>query len=685
MADDTDDEPGGLPEKVRGLLTKARTHTADWRKTAREDYGYFDGSGQWDEADVAHLREQLRPAITFNRIGPVIDAVIGSELANRQEVRFIPRELGDVQINEILTGAAQWVRDQCDAEDEETGTFLDTLICGIGWTETRMDHEMDPDGSILIERVDPFEMYWDPNSRKQNLSDARWLVRVKRVEKSDIEAMWPDKARQIGGPDATGAADDFEDNVLEHDIAGDDYGSKGGGSAPTTSRSPYRVMEYQWWERESIVRVVDPDSGKILELSAAKFARLKPIAEAMGLPILAVKQTRRRYRRAFLCGDTVLEQGDGPFKDGFTYKAITGKRDRNTNTWFGLVRAMRDPQQWANKWLSQVLHIINTNAKGGLLAETTAFEDVREAERTWAQPDAITYVSPGAISGGKLREKPQVQYPQGLDKLMMFAIASIRDVTGVNLELLGLTDRDQPGIVEYQRKQAGLVILAPLFNALRRYRKEHGRLLLYFIQKYLPDQTLIRINGPNGQQYVPLAKAAETARYDVIVDEAPTSPNQKEKVFAVLSQLLPMILKAGIPVPPEILDYSPLPQGLIEIWKKTLTQGAQQQGVDPAVVEKLKALIEKLTVENQKLRTNGQAQMAKVQTDAQIAVAELQADAAAALAKQRVDATLEARGQDIDARLEIRDQNIDAALTRRRDALDHEAAMAATRRKPQVH
>jgi hypothetical protein len=53
---------------------------------------------------------------------------------------------------------------------------------------------------------------------------------------------------------------------------------------------------------------------------------------------------------------------------------------------------------WANKWLSQTLHILNTTAKGGIVAEEDAFADMTEAEDKWAQPDTIVWATTGAMS-----------------------------------------------------------------------------------------------------------------------------------------------------------------------------------------------------------------------------------------------------------------------------------------------
>ncbi len=549
------DEPVSLLETAKAWYREASAQSFDWRRDAEEDYDFVAGN-QWSAADRALLSDQLRPVITFNRIGPVVDAVAGSEAQNRQELRFVPREIGDSEVNELLTGAARWFRDRCDAEDEESDAFFDLVVCGMGWTETRLDYEDDKDGRVVIERVDPLEMFWDAGARKRNLPDARYVMRVREIERESARSLWPeamDEDLHAGWADAGPTASHPHDATL----------------APfyRTSQRPQnvcakvRVVHLEWWDREIYYRTLDPATGMAMDLSAQAFAQAAEQARAQGLALHAIRQTRKCHRYAFL-GSEVLEQGDLP--QGFTFKAITGKRDRNSNTWFGLIRAMKDPQRWANKWLSQALHIMNTNAKGGLLAERDAFDNPRAAEDSWSDPAAITWLRPGGLS--KVQAKPAANYPAGLDRLMDFAIASIRDVTGINLEFMGLANRDQAGVLEYQRRQAGLTVLANLFDSLRRYRKEQGRLLLWFVQNFLSDGRLIRIVGPEGARFVPLIHQPGIAEYDVVVDEAPSSPNQKERVWGALLQMLPVLTKAAVPadVWAELVRYSPLPESLTQ-------------------------------------------------------------------------------------------------------------------------
>lgn len=548
-----------------------------WAKYATEDYAFYSGD-HWTDEEKQFLSGQMRPALTFNRVGVLVNSVSGSEINNRREVRYIPREPGDEAPNEVLTSAAEWFRDCCEAEDEESDAFADTVICGMGWTETRLDFDHNPEGDPRIDRIDPLEMVWDTTATKANLADAKRLFRVREVEKSEARAMFPDAEDEDLH---AGWADDHENSEAVDSDAADEYRSE-----DNERREPggkVKIVECQWVEFSAGYRVPDP-TGQIVDVDQKGALA----AKQAGLPVQKYK--KRIVRRAFI-GAKVLEMGESPCGKHFSYEAITGYRDHATNTWYGIVRPTKDPQRWANKFLSQIMHIMNSSAKGGVMAERGAFENDRQAEQSWAKADAITWLERGAISGQapKVQPKPQVGFPTGFFQLMTYAVDSIRDVTGINLELLGMREVNQPGVLEMQRRQAGLTILAGMFNALRRYRKRQGRLMLHLIQTRLADGRLVRILGKEKAQYVPLMREnVASAEYDIIVDDTPTSPNEKERNWAIISSLLPLLkdqLDAEGAL--EILAYSPLPSSMIDKLRQKLRSAQEEAAPQQAMQEQM--------------------------------------------------------------------------------------------------
>jgi hypothetical protein len=586
-------------------LKDSKKHSAEWRKNSKECYDFY-ATKQWSDEDKAVLDASGRPAVVFNRTARTVNAICGLEIQNRQEVRYIPRELNDTGVNELLTEAAKWVRQNCDAEDEESESFQDLVICGMGWTDTNLDYEEEKDGKILVDRFDPGEAFWDPSAKKKNIVDSRWRARVKKVSDKEIQELWPEY-------EPAQASESWLDNDEgEHDASPPFYEH---GKQKSEQKKDRELVHFQWFEKERFYRV-ETTNGNVIELSELKYERLKPQIESMGLKV--VPQRKRVYKCAYLCGKTVLETRDLETQTGFTFQCMTGARDRNANTWFGLVALMMDPQRWANKWLSQVMHILNSNSKGGLLAEQDAFANIRKAEDEWSKPDAITWMNPGGLN--KVKEKTMAQFPVGIDKLLQYAVESINDVPGVNSELLGLAERDQPGVLEGMRKQAGVTMLAVFFDAGRRYRKDQGRILAEMIREYISDGRLIRIVGDGRGKYVPLLKDQITFEYDVIVDEAPTSPNMKNQVFAALNQMLPALMKSGIPLPPELLDYTPLPESLVQKWKEHIQAAQKRPNPEVQAKEREFAMKEqeqqqKMAFEQQKLEMERQKQIEEAQLE----------------------------------------------------------------------
>ena len=668
MTETTDDT--GLPDnislipqdedvvkRIRQCRRAANDKLGSFRKEAKECYAFLAGD-QWNAEELRALEELRRVPVVFNRVEPTVESIAGHEVNNRQAVKFLPRQPAqDSQLNELLTNAADWVRDQCDAEDEESDAFVDMLSCGVGVTLTIPDYEVDPDGQILIKRTDPMLVRWDPAARQRNLVDRTWDQWDVRMSLTDIKRTWPDKAGEIESQEAS--ANDGDDpygdtEELSADAPGDEYDGKDNGKGGPENRRYRTVVWHEWFEVSSAWRVMDPATGQLEMMDDEQFqvlqGRLAEMNAAMGMPppqVQAVRVPRRRYFLAKVCGNVLLERVESPTQEGFLLNFITGRRDRNKNTFYGVVRPMVSPQRFANSYLSQLHALIRSNAKGGLMVEEGATANVRELEEKWAQQDSVIKLNDGALSGGKIQPKPVSPLPSGPERLLEFSVSSIRDVTGVNLEALGMADRNQPGILEITRKESALTILAPLFNSLRRYRKVQGRVLADMIRRYISDGRLLRIvQGDGTEKSIPLLRLPDTMTFDVVVDSASNAPDQKARTFAVMSQMIPALEKSGFPTPPEILDYTPLPQSLTTAWKQAVQKKMQQPPQPPPEVLKV--------------QIQTQADMAKAQAKLQFDQWKAQQDAQLEMWKAQLSATTKAQTEQLYAAINEQSQIINA-------------------------
>ena len=545
----------------------SREHFRSWRTEAKSIYDIVAGH-QWDATDEQRMEDEGRPTVTFNVAGKFLDSVAGLQVNNRQTIRYYPRTLGDAQVNQLLTGAVAWCRDQCDAEHEESDAFWDLLCTGMGWIEISLDEENDPEGMITQQRRDPLTLYADPLARKRNLSDATWVARKMKLTADEYRQRFGEDAPSSGYDQSD--ADDDEDAVITVRTQPQDYQNAEAGGR---TRRTITAWDYQFSRVEPAVKVsLGPESRVV---SPQEY---EPVAQQLAQRGGQARQVQTKvYYRAWICHGEVKRVVRLPYQDGFLYKAITGKRDRNTGTWYGLGRAVVDPQLWTNKFFSSILYQLAKEAKGGLLAEESAFENRQKAESQWAMPGSITWVRDGALREGAIQPKPAAPYPQGMDRLMQFSLEALPATTGINLEMLGLADRQQAGVVESQRKQSAMAIIAWAFDGMRRYYREAGRLMAALVRDYMADGRLIRIVGEEGQQYVPLVRDRLVGQYDVIVDEAPTSPNMQERTWAILQMFIPQALQAGFSVPPDVIDYAPIPADLAQKWKAAMQDPQKAQ------------------------------------------------------------------------------------------------------------
>lgn len=564
-------------------------HWGKWRKEADEAFRFVAGH-QWSDDEHAAMEADKRVPMVLNLTGPMVDAVVGAEINGRQEVKYSPRGIEDGGVAELLSRAAEWVRDESDVESEESAGYRDAFICGLGAFEHRMEYEDEPDGKIVIERIEAGEALPDPSAVKPNAMDARYIRRRRNYSKRAFREKWPNSDISAGR----------EQERTETHI--DDPRNRYDEEVSQPKKNEITVDHWQWYDLETVYIVQNPVTGEEAEISGEEIEdalkSLREAAEAEGLPFDAEPPSykRRRYRYAFVAGGNILEQGE---QEAFSIRFVTGLRDREKKCWYGIVRRMIDPQKMVNKLYSSGVHILATGGKGGIIAEEGALGDGKHVEATYSNSQAITYVAPGALQSGRIQQKAYQQLPPALMPLMDMALRMLREAAGINEEMLGQVDRQQPGVIEAQRKQAAYGILASFFDAFRRYRREQGRILLR-LMRYLPDGTLIRIVDDEGlQQYVPLAFDGDVHQYDVIVDETPSGPNHRERTWQYVVQLVPQLMQAELPMSvwAELIKYSPLPESVANKIGQAMVQ--EQQG-DPqmeAVQQQLAMIMQQLGIQ----------------------------------------------------------------------------------------
>jgi hypothetical protein len=566
---------------------------SDFYKRSSEEFAFYSGK-QWDATDREVLKREQRPALVFNQVAPVINAVSGTEITNRYESRFLPRTIGDSEFADTMTQIVRYVRQQCDASHEESQAFRDCVICGIGATEFYHTYTKSEYGRTVIERVPINELSWDPSAKKGNLVDAKWLMRGKWIPAKEFEILWGKKA-----------LDKVKSSATDKDFIG-----KGGETHSQTLSNLYAsdfkfydtrqhkvaVFDYQRMNLEFYYIVLNIATGDREFLSPKDFRLIEseisgqtiPGPEGIEIPAFDwVKMPKEVYRRAWIAGDVILEDEETRAKN-FTYKFVTGFLDQKDDRieWFGLMRGMKDPQRWSNKMLSQLVHTVATNPKGAILAEKGVFENPAQARQEWGKPNPFIEVRDGAISRRKGLEIVHGKYPASMERIMELAIEAIPKTSGVNPYISGQVDdlrRTAQSAVQLIQRQ-GMVILSSLFDALSRYRKEAGRLHLNFIDAFMEEGTIVRIaKDPTdtvGEAVEFKRDWIEKVEYDVVVDEAPLSPTATTEFWNSLMQTdaLTILMQTGVLTPDIVVDIMPnVPTSIRQKMKENYQRIQQQQ------------------------------------------------------------------------------------------------------------
>lgn len=404
---------------LKSMFEDAASLTQTARAESRIDGDYYHGF-QWTKTERDTLKKRGQPDNVFNRIRPAVNGTLGVLKQGATDPKAFPRTPQDEDSADVASKVLRFIADKNRFDDMKIDGARNYLVEGTCAAIV----EVDEDRQITVEPIAWEEFFYDPRSRREDFSDARFMGVAKWQYADDVAAKYPDsKADVEGSLDGSMMGDDtFQDRP-----------SDGSQAVAWVDQKKRRVMVVELYHREAQV-----------------------------------------WNRCVFHAGGLLDYGPSAYVDdkGRPCNPIEAQScfvDRENNR-YGIVRDMRGPQDEINKRRSKLLSLLSTSQIQAV--DPSAIEvDANTAREEAAKPN-------GVIPFG-WQKVPTTDMAMGQANLLAEAKAEIERM-GPNPAILGRQGESSSGRAQLVRQQAGLTEQAIIYGGveaweLRLYRQMWNR------------------------------------------------------------------------------------------------------------------------------------------------------------------------------------------------------------------
>lgn len=465
------------------FLAEASRQSANRAMMAKCE-AFYDGN-QYEFEDAQELRERGQPVVVYNEVKPTIDWLIGTERKTRMDFLVVADDEGEDADNDatLKTKLLKYLDETNRASFERSYAAEDAFKAGIGWIEVGL--RGDKNGvPIYIGAESWRNILWDSMATKRDLSDARYLFRIKVVDLDVAIALFPDKKDKLEACAQNGDDAEVLRNWLGTGlIAGLDAFSSQDDKLDYLTAKPVdmfntreRVLLLECWSREPFHNKEPGPFG---------------IADPMTWRIMCSIMTEK---------DTLIESWS-PFKhDRFPFIPYWAYRNKRTGLPYSPICQLMGPQEALNHRMSRSLYEASANQ---LLMEEDSFNpevmDIDEIRRELDDPHGTAVFARGALAGGKVRDRDNNQSAQFQLNLAQHDLNAIRQMSGVTGENRGLDTNATSGRAVLAKQEQGSLITMELFDNLLFARQMEGEMALSLAEQFITQPMTVRTSGDNGR------------------------------------------------------------------------------------------------------------------------------------------------------------------------------------------
>jgi len=535
-----DDEE--LLEYFWACLKEAEAVQADYVDTWTDLFKlYADGDGLRQDLRIKQ-RNEGHEVLALPYASGIIDTMIGSDTADRKEVRFrgqdgFPEDEIAAELYTRLVRAAS-IKEQCHIQDSRVQH--NQLCTGYGFSETRLMTERRPMRPIR-RWVPLWEMLWDPKALEPDLSDRAYDIRRRKWTAEKVQARWSKKKddvadlvrdgkppaptvrginRASGGGRSVFPAKDSQKRVEIHDFC---YQRR---VPRVVFRDPRQEAQEDVLEDEYLARLSEvEEENKSLQEAFLRESEeflaggdtdpvsLEPLPPPQEPELVALEELERYdapcYYRAYVAaklgakdGGVVLEhkKQDVP---AFPRTAVCGAPDEMPDEerleYFGPLRRIADMQRVINKAWRLWIEIMERGVKGGggLLEEDALPEGVtlEQFSKNASTPGMWAMLASGALSQNKYKELSAGFSPQGVVEFLTFVKDQLGEVSLVSKALQGTEGGDKANALVSNLQQQNRLALNPYLEPMAQYRMQTGMLMAQIFFHHVPTSDVDKILG----------------------------------------------------------------------------------------------------------------------------------------------------------------------------------------------
>jgi hypothetical protein len=525
-----------------------------WRTKADKEADYCDGN-QLDSEVMRLARERGLPPAIEPLIGPTIDAILGMEAKTRTDWRVIPdSDKAHDDVAEALNYRLNQAERHSKADAACSEAYASQVKVGLGWVEVA--REQDPFRyQYRACAVHRNEIWFDWRAR-DDMSNARYLIRRKWMQRKQAKLLFPDAAALIES--AGSAWQGIDPGILSADggistsLATAQDNERGWSIEEQEWRDTFnsRVCLFEVWYRDwQRVLVIKAPDGRVVEYDGKNPMHVEAVASGMvGVHYAVIG----KVRLSWWMGPHRLSDEPSPYRHHhFPYVPFWGKREDRTGAPFGLVRGMIYLQDEVNARIAKMQWglgaVRTTRTEGAVLDDDDTFRD------EIGRPDADIVLDPEAMrQGGVFKVERDFELNRQQYDRLVDARDAIKRVGGVSDAFMGQGAQSQSGVM-----QAGLVEqsnqnLADINDNFKTSRQQVGDILLSLIIEDMgskPEEVFIDGGGIKDDKTVVLNVPAvdesgityldndvQRTKLKVTLADVPSTPSFRTQQLAAMSE-----------------------------------------------------------------------------------------------------------------------------------------------------